>query len=92
MKFLYVTMLDNSVWRMNAEIIAKDKATYYMNIKGYDYEEILNETLSNQDLLIDWAENNMAWIDVKDDALMIKKGNIDYDAGWFNGNKHVVEE
>lgn len=92
MKFLHVTMPDNSVWKLNINIIAEDRAEYYSEFKEEDYDEILNETLSDYDVLIDWAENNMDWHNVKDKAIKVKDGKVDYEDGWCNGYKRIIEE
>lgn len=91
-KFLRVTMPDNSMWKVNVDEIAEDRAEYYSESKGEDYDEILKETLENEDILIDWAENNMDWSTIQPKAIKIKDGNVDYEDGWHNGDKTIITE
>lgn len=91
-KKLRVTMPDGSEWDVPAEIIAKNKAEHYYNEGDEDFKEEYEFTLSDNEELIDWAENNMNWEDVKQYALQIKgPGELDYQKGWVNGDKEVVE-
>lgn len=92
MKFLHVVMPDNSIWKVNAKIIAEDRACYYSEIEKEDYSEIFNETLNNNDILIDWASNEIDWNNVKDKAIKVKDGDVDYEEGWMNGEKSIKEE
>lgn len=87
---LQVTMPDNSIWEINTIIIAKDRASYYAS-KGGNYEEIYKETLEDLETLIDWGENNINWNDIKNDAIMVKGCNVDYEDGWCNGFKQIIE-
>lgn len=91
MKLLQITMPDYSVWNVRADLIAEDRAEYYDEFKNEDFREIFNETLENPDILIDWAENNMDWDTIKANAIKIKEGKVDYEDGWRNGHKKIIE-
>ena len=91
-RFLRVTMPDNSVWKVNVNEIAENKAEYYSEFKGANYEEILKDTLEDNEELIDWAENNMEWSTVQSKAMKIRDGQVDYEDGWHNGPKTIISE
>ena len=100
MKYLRITMPDNSKWDVEAVIIANSRAAYYAQkdsgvTEGREYDKIYKDemeyALSDSDELIDWAENNMNWEDVQRYAHKVKDGNIDYQEGWVNGEKEVIE-
>lgn len=92
MKFLHVTMPDNSVWKLDINIIAEDRAEYYSEFKGEDYDKVLSETLTDHEELIDWAENNMDWNNIEGKAIKVRDGEVDYEDGWCNGDKIIKEE
>lgn len=100
-KYLRVTMNDGSRWDIPAEVIAKDRSEYYAkrdadNGEGeYNllYDEEMDYILSNDDELKDWASNNMNWSEVKEHAKKVEEpSDIDWEDGWCNGNKKVVEK
>ena len=60
MKYLAVKLANGEVWGYPAELIAKDRATYYAeNDEDTTYEEEYNYTLSSDYEIGDWAGNNM---------------------------------
>lgn len=92
MKHIHVTMPDGSVWAVPAKIVARHRADYYAKEFGEKWREIeYQETLSNHVDLLDWAENNMNWKDVCQAAFQVSPGTVDYQEGWVNGPKQVVE-
>ncbi len=99
-KVIRIVMPDQSQWDVPAELVAHDRAVYLATeetgeINGSKHTECYNGefayTIGNHDELIDWAANNMDWDDVKSKATMHKAGSVDYQEGWVNGPKHVVE-
>lgn len=92
MKYLQVTMPDNSIWKVEAIIIAEDRASYLSENEGGSYNLILRETLADSDLLIEWAKNEMNWKDVKNNAIRVEDCDVDYEDGWCNGDKVIIEE
>jgi hypothetical protein len=96
MKVLRVNMPDGSKWDVPVSAIAQHRAEYYAHEFGGDVQESLNEdTLplfeADHYEVEDWAANNMNWSDVERVAVMSAAGEIDYQDGWVNGGKEVVE-
>lgn len=101
-KFLKVTMPDGSKWKVPVRIIAEDRARYYFE----DRKEFksLEESLRKDTLPLfeedeceieDWASNNMNWEDVEKYAEQIKSSKMNYEdfqEGWINGEKEIIEE
>jgi hypothetical protein len=92
MKQIHITMPDASIWAVPAEVVARHRADYYAKDYGEKWREVeYQETLSNHVDLLDWAANNMNWKDVAKDAFRVSPGRVDYQEGWVNGAKKVVE-
>ena len=103
MKYLRTTMPDESQWDVPGDLIAKSRAAYYAKLDSErgegSYDEIyareLEYTLGNSGELEDWAANNMNWSDVSHAAvkvLSVASKEPDYQDGWVNGEKEVVEK
>lgn len=98
-KYLRVTMPDGSTWDIPILIIAENRAKYYAeNDEDFlgDVEKALEEdTLplfaSDEYEIMEWASNNMDWDDVSDFATMVEFSDCDYQEGWINGDKEIVE-
>lgn len=90
MKFLHIIMPDHSVWKVDIEFIADNRADYYSEFKGEDYDTIYKETIEDSNILIEWTENGMEWSDVSRVAIKIRDGKVDYEEGWSNGYKRIV--
>lgn len=92
MKHLHVTMPDGSVWAVPADLVASYRARHYANKDIKIYKEELEYTLNNPSELIDWAANNMNWDDVASAAKLHRPADsVDFQEGWVNGFKQVVE-
>jgi hypothetical protein len=95
MKYLRVTMPDGSKWDVPAKIIAENRA-----LEVADGAQFLGTTqaeveyaLDNYAVLVDWAENNMNWDNVRSAAVMVKsEAAMDFQDGWVNGNKELIEK
>jgi hypothetical protein len=90
LKYIRVTMPDNSRWDILAAIIADNRAKYYQS-DGYDEEYAY--AMNNDDELFDWAAGNMNWEDVKEFAVKVPEVpsvSVDYQDGWINGKKEIV--
>jgi hypothetical protein len=94
-------MPDGSEWDVPAGLVADNRAAHYAHNDTSDtggepyatiYKLELEHTLNNHDELVDWAENNMNWSDVSHAATMCKPGPVDYQEGWVNGAKTIVQE
>lgn len=95
-KDYHVTMADGSVWSIPVDVIAKNRAEFFV-LTGYfeTIEESLEDTIqlfeSDDYSIEDWAENNMNWSDVSGIAKMVSPAsNIKFQEGWMNGDKEVV--
>lgn len=87
-------MPDRSEWEVPAEIVAKDRATYYAkHDKDTTYEGEFEYTMSSNFELLDWAANNMDWSDVSAHAVEVSAHEaVDFQEGWVNGYKEVIDE
>lgn len=96
-KALDVTMSDGSRWRVPVDVIAHNRAEHYAHEYGGDVDRSLNEDTiplfeSDDYEIQDWAANNMNWEDVSAHAVQIAEpGAVDYQEGWVNGDKRIVE-
>ncbi|WP_287790925.1 hypothetical protein [Atlantibacter sp.] len=95
-KELQITMPDGSVWAVPVQIIASNRADYYAKEFGGDIQRSLAEdTLplfrASGYEIEDWAANNMNWSDVQHAARCVTPSEVDYQEGWVNGEKSVVE-
>ena len=93
-------MPDGSEWDVPAELVAHSRAKCYADkdtgetsgVKHTEaYKREMEYTLGDHSELLDWAANNMNWEDVQAAATMHKAGSVDYQEGWLNGDKSVVE-
>jgi hypothetical protein len=96
MKVLRVNMPDGSKWDVPVSVIAKNRAEYYAHeFDGDVIRSMQEDTLPLFDAdhyeIEDWAANNMNWRDVERVATMAIHGEIDYQEGWVNGGKQVLE-
>jgi hypothetical protein len=94
-KRLIVTMSDGSRWGVPVEIIARDRAKNYASEFGDDIDRSLAEDTvplftEHEFEIIDWAQNNMNWDDVKQHAGRMAHSEPDYQEGWVNGDKELV--
>jgi hypothetical protein len=93
MKYLRVTMPDGSRWDVPAHLIATSRAKYYAKNKFPKlFEHEFDSTMGSLDRLLDWAENDMNWSQVKAYATKVEGAQpVDYEDGWTNGEKELVE-
>ena len=56
------------------------------------YRKERDTTIKDDELLIDWAENNMNWEDIEKDCILIPstKGAVDKHEEWINNDKNIV--
>lgn len=94
---IYVDMPDCMRYAIPVEIIARNRAASYAKT---DYDNDVTKSLredtlplfeSNDDEIIDWAQNNMNWSDVKDHAyIVLRKTNDDaFQDAWVNGDHEI---
>ena len=100
-KYLRVTMGDGSKWDVPARPIAEARARCYAKSdtgkeSGSEFDKVFKEeleiTLEDTFLIEDWASNNMNWSDVKDVAEKVSVMEVDFQEGWVNGDKEVIEK
>jgi hypothetical protein len=103
-KYLEVIMPDGSKWDIPAKIIAENRAKYYAEhdtdkTSGEEFDKVFKEEVElllndpdGEDVIIDWAANNMNWSDVKDFAVKVSDMEVDYQEGWVNGDKEVIKK
>lgn len=87
-------MPDNSRWDVPCEVIAKNRAEFYAS-KGDDYQEEFDYTMSSDFELRDWAAGNMNWDEVEQFAVKANVNDLvkpDYQEGWVNGEKEIIEK
>lgn len=99
MKYLIVDMPDGNRWAVSAQVIARNCTEYYAKREGFaegsnDWKEAWDRVYDHDHILMDWAENNMDWSDVKGAAFLLP-GHLpppcDYRDGWVNGRKEVKD-
>jgi hypothetical protein len=91
-----VEMPDSSVWKVPVALIANHRANHYKHEFNGDLKRSLAEDtlpLFEDDhyAIEDWASNNMGWSDVVAYAEEITKCGCDYEEGWANGDKNIVD-
>lgn len=96
-KELHATMPDGSVWAIDVDFIAGNRAQYYASTGEFEsLEQSLDEDtiplfLSDEYSIEDWAENNLNWDEVKEFARMVSPPDVNYQDGWINGDKEIVD-
>ena len=92
MKVLRIVMPDGTEWDVPASVIAENKARWYAEDKGSNYQDKYDDTIVSEDKIIDWATNNMNWEDVERIATKVEVPiTVDYQDGWVNGEKKVLQ-
>ena len=102
-KMIRVMMGDGSKWDVPLHIAAESCAMHWTN-KAYPpalstrskwdeaYGREYEFAMSQADITMDWAVNNMDWNDVAKHAVRVNPSRpADYQQGWVNGEKEVVE-
>ena len=82
MIYLRVTMPDNSKWDVPITVIVNNRAKYFGK---------KDPKISGEYALLDWA-NNMNWEDVVLQAQKVIEPEMDYQVGWINGKKEIIEK
>lgn len=100
-KSLVVRFPDDTVWAIDLDFIARDRASYYARVdckynRTLVYDNVYQHELSVQDDsdLLDWASNNLNWSDVRDHAhlLYVDPAEIDYEKEWSNAEMSIPKE
>lgn len=90
-----INMPDNSTWAVPIWAIAKHRANNYKaEFNGSLSESLAKDTLplfmEDEYSIYDWAANNLNWDDVRTVAECIKQPEVDYQAGWCDGDYDVI--
>ena len=93
---LQIEMPDGSKWGVPVEVIARNRAAHYAHEFDGDVERSLAEDTmplfeSDDYEVEDWAANNMNWSDVEAKAKKLQDAETDFQEGWVNGEKSVIE-
>ena len=80
-KFYQVKMSNGETWQVPVSLILDDMREYY--------NEDVDSPVACEDDIVDWAQNNMNWSDVKDCAELVES-DIDYEDYWCNGEGQIV--
>jgi hypothetical protein len=90
---ILITMSDGSTWQVPAKLVAENRARHYED-EG-DFAGEVDFALTDEYTLLDWASNNMDWEYVEEFAIKVATRDMkpeDYQEGWVNGKKQVIEE
>ena len=91
-KYLRVTMPDGSKWDVPLILIAENRAAAIVGAPGKEFDKEVESLLKEEYEIIDWAQNIMDWKDVVLQARMVKDAEVDYQEGWMNGKKEIIEK
>lgn len=95
-RFVRVTMPDGSRWDVPVMHIALARARYYAHeygdSVGTSLEQDTEPLFVDESEILDWAQNDMNWSDVKDVAERAPNSpvEIDWENGWVSGPKEIV--
>jgi len=82
MLFIEATMENGQVWRVPIELVEHSYREHYRG------DEAVGE-----DELIDWAQNNVLWEEVRTDAVFMRQTEEeDMETQWCNAKMCVIEE
>lgn len=94
------TMPDGSQWDVPLSAVAHAFASHHVSplfntvttshgIPAYKAE--MNFAMNHPKELLEWAKNNTNWSDVAASSYMVKRPETpDYQDGWINGAKEIV--
>jgi hypothetical protein len=92
-KTYVVHMPDGSVWEVPLLVLVLNRAEEYTKDHDSLLDAVLDtlECFSDDELIEDWAQNNMDWADVEKYAYRtrVPTEKPDYQEGWVNGEHEV---
>ncbi|WHH61387.1 hypothetical protein [Petroclostridium sp. X23] len=101
-KYLRVQMSNGELYDIPVEIIAENRARYYAAqssdrityhascLPPRVFEDEKNYGLENNDILLDWAKNNMTWDALEEHAIKVKQPVTNYNDEWMNCKKEII--
>ncbi len=97
---LEVEFSDGRVFRVRASIIAEDRARYLANIDNpsgesstnwlQTFEAEFDYAIDDNAELLDWANNNMDWVQLEKAAVEVQSKVVNRDAEWSNAEKRIL--
>lgn len=91
-KYIRVDMPDGSKWDVPAAVVATNYVdNHFGKTRNYVWRQSFDAVMEQPDTLLDWAESNINWSYVEPHAQKVQDADIDYQDGWVNGQKEVVE-
>ena len=94
MKALIVHFEGGNSFSIPAEFVANNRANYYYQVDPTtNYTEEMEYALADEFELVEWAQNNLDWVDVEDVAFPYWPEQIDesYAVQWVNAEMEVIE-
>ena len=92
-KFLYIDFSD-ATYMVPVKIIADNYAKYWeKHPRGGTHEEEYDRFIRGDEYeILDWANDNMDWSDVKAHAKKVEppKYKTDYNLEWLNSDKYIA--
>lgn len=100
-KYLRVKMPDGSVYDIPAEIIANHRANYFENnsaekltyhsssVRPRIYRQEKEFAISNDHILIKWAETRMQWKELEPFAVKVDS-DVNYEEAWPRAEKQII--
>lgn len=94
---LYIEFDNGETWKINARIIAEQRAEYYANKdceKGTEeHQEMLEEeeeyALNTLSVLRDWALNNMNWSTIQRHGEKVEEPSFNPEEAWRKGTPEM---
>jgi hypothetical protein len=84
-------MPDGSVWEMFLSSLSARRSREIAGV-GTGYNEEYEFGMENPEVLVDWAVNNLNWVDVSRYSVSVKQpSEADYQEGWVNGRKEILD-
>ena len=94
MKVLIVHFEGGKSFSIPAEFVAMNRADYYCQVDPTaNFTEEMEYALADEFELVEWAQNNLDWVDVEDVAMPYWPEQIDesYTTQWVNAEMEVIE-
>lgn len=99
MKKLRVTFSNGECYDIPLDVIAKNRAEYYVKLDTLggddclqEYEKEFKIGIEHSQFSVDWAFNNMDWSDLEKHAVLVENDNlINKEEEWINVDWEVIE-
>ena len=98
-KYIQIKFGNGERYIVPASVIAKSRADYYaINVDGYEensseWKSEYDYSLGDDGELMDWIQNNMDWVDLKEHAIkQDAKSDYDYDKEFFGAEIQIIKK